>query len=98
MNSLFFNDQINYLKHTSNSSIDSIRKEYAKEKLKEVGKITSDDLEIESPEIIVGTIYELEDTYLVIIDSYELDESKFYNRIDLAMKFATDRVFELSQN
>lgn len=97
MTTLDFNSQVQYLGHTSNYSIDSIRKEYAKENLPEVGKITSDDLGLEISENVIGNIYELDDNYLVIIDSYELDESFFHNRLDEAMKMATDRVYELSQ-
>lgn len=99
MDALTFNDKINYLQHLSNYSKDSIIKEYAKENLNELFRITSDDLDENfEGEKVIGLIYELEDTYVVVIDSYEMDYSEFCTCLQNAQKIATDKVYELSKN
>lgn len=75
------------------TAIDSLVKEILVTELSDIQRITTEGFEGEQYSDGTAFIYQLEDCFVVLIDTNENDEIHYCKEIDEAQKIATDKLY-----
>ena len=87
-----FKEEINKIIECENSTFDSAAKNYCQEKLEEVYRIAAEDLGAFGDNI--SKVYKLDDGFVIIVETSEIDYCYFTYQIDVAKKLAADYLQE----